>query len=242
MNQQQRAPLEAALEVKFCALDLKRVSIEGTFEGYASLFEREDLGGDVVQQGSFRESLANRGAGGIKMLFQHDPGQPIGVWQRLHEDARGLFARGRLMTEVAKGRELLSLMRAGAVDGLSIGFRALKGNRDKRTGVRRLEKIDLWEISVVTFPMLPGARIASVKSRPFETRLPSEREFERWLTQDAGLSRSQARAVMRKGFDGLSPLRKAGRGSVWEQRLARQIGEAARLLRSNHGKQKDMPC
>jgi uncharacterized protein len=242
MTNQQRAPLEAALEVKFCALDLKRITLEGTFEGYASLFEREDLGGDIVQRGAFRESLAKRGAAGIKMLFQHDPNQPIGVWQHLHEDARGLFARGRLMTEVAKAREVLSLMRAGAVDGLSIGFRAQKGTRDRRNGTRRLEQIDLWEISVVTFPMLPDARVASVKSRPFEGRLPSEREFERWLTRDAGFSRSQARAVMRKGFEGLSSSREAGGGSVWEQRLARQIGEAARLLRSNPGKQEDMQC
>ncbi|HUS97220.1 MAG TPA: HK97 family phage prohead protease [Hyphomicrobiaceae bacterium] len=234
--------LEAALEVKFCALDLKRISLEGTFEGYASLFDREDLGRDVVQRGAFRESLAQRGPRGVKLLFQHDPNQPIGVWEVLREDARGLYARGRLTTEVAKARDVLSLMRSGAVDGLSIGFRALKGVRDRRSGVRRLEKIDLWEISVVTFPMLPDARVASVKSRPFDGRKPSEREFERWLTQDAGFSRSEARAVMRKGFEGLSSLRDAGSGSVWEQHLAKQIGEASRLLRSNPRPERDARC
>jgi hypothetical protein len=91
-------------------------------------------------------------------------------------------------------------MRAGALDGLSIGFRAIKGRRDARTGVRRLEKVDLWEISVVTFPLLPEARVAHVKARPFAHRPPTEREFERWLTQDAGLSRSEARAVIRHGL------------------------------------------
>ncbi len=125
------------------------------------------------------------------MLFQHNPSEPIGVWDQLREDVRGLYARGRLMPEVARAREVLALMRAGALDGLSIGFRAIKGRRDAKTGVRRLEKVDLWEISIVTFPLLPEARVAHVKARPFAHRPPTEREFERWLTQDAGLSRSR---------------------------------------------------
>ena len=102
-------------------------------------------------------------------------------------------------------------MRAGALDGLSIGFHAGKGRRDAATGIRRLEKVDLWEISVVTFPMLPGARVASVKARPFKAAAPTEREFERWLTRDAGLTRMEARAVLRSGFHGLKALRDAGR-------------------------------
>ena len=87
------------------------------------------------------------------------------MWLDLHEDARGLFARGRLMPEVTRAREVLSLMRAGALDGLSIGFRTVQGRTDPATGVRRLDKIDLWEISVVTFPMLPEARVSAVKRR-----------------------------------------------------------------------------
>jgi HK97 family phage prohead protease len=221
----------AADEFKFSNLGLKDVTMEGTFEGYASLFNRQDLGRDVVMPGAFRDSLDARGADGIRMLFQHDPNQPIGTWVKVYEDARGLYVRGRLATEVAKAREVLSLMRAGAIDGLSIGFRAVKGVRDARTGVRRLEKIDLWEISVVTFPMHPEARVASIKSHPFGGRLPTEREFERWLTQDAGFSRSEARAVMRDGLKGLRPLRDAGQTSAWEARLLDQMAEAARLLR-----------
>ena len=154
----------SAPELKFTRLDLKRVEPDGTFEGYASLFDTEDLGHDVIAPGAFRESLARRGAAGIKMLFQHDPAEPIGVWTSLNEDGRGLYARGRLMPEVARAREVLALMRAGALDGLSIGFRAVQGRRDTRTGVRRLLKVDLWEISVVTFPLLPEARVAHVKS------------------------------------------------------------------------------
>ena len=146
---------ERSSEVKFCALDLKQVTLDGEFEGYASLFHREDLGRDIVMPGAFRETLRKRGIGGVKMLFQHDPNQPIGIWQRIYEDARGLFAKGRIMTELAKGREVLSMMRAGAINGLSIGFRTVHGHRDKRSGVRRLKTVDLWEISIVTFPMSP---------------------------------------------------------------------------------------
>ena len=232
--QQQRLD-SSGREVKFCALDLKNVELNGVFEGYASLFNRQDLGGDVVLPGAFRESLRQRGTAGVKMLFQHDPARPIGVWQRLYEDARGLFVRGKLMTEIERGREILSLMRAGAVDGLSIGFRAQEGRRNGRSRIRRLSKIDLWEISVVTFPMLPEARVSSVKSAHASGRTPTEREFERWLTQDAGFTRSEARAVMRQGLKGLDALRDAGRGRSWEQRLAAQIEEAANLLRTETG-------
>ena len=115
------------------------------------------------------------------------------------------------MLDVAKGRGVLALMLAGAIDGLSIGFRTVQGRRDKNTGRRLLQKIDLWEISVVTFPMMPDARISTVdrgaagmrqgKSGPDGL---TEREFERWLTQDAGFTRSQARVVIRSGFKSLT--------------------------------------
>ncbi len=152
-------------EAKFTAIDMKSVADDGAFEGYASLFGRQDLGRDVVMPGAFRDTLAARGSGGVRMLFQHNPAEPIGVWETLAEDSKGLFARGRLMPTVARAREVLSLMRAGAIDGLSIGFRTVKAHRDRARGVRRIEKIDLWEISIVTFPLLPEARIATVKSR-----------------------------------------------------------------------------
>jgi uncharacterized protein len=221
----------AAPELKFTALDLKAVEADGTFSGYASLFNVEDLGRDIVLPGAFRDSLAARGPAGIKMLFQHRPEEPIGVWEQLKEDARGLYAKGRLMLDVARARETLSLMRAGALDGLSIGFRAVVGHRDNKSGVRRLGKVDLWEISVVTFPLLPDARVAHVKARPFAGRLPTEREFERWLTQDAGLSRSQARGVLRHGFKGLIT-QDAHAAPDQERRLIAQIEEATRLLRN----------
>lgn len=217
-----------AHEVKFLSLDLKAVEVDGTFEGYASLFNREDLSRDVVLPGAFAESLAVRGAVGTKMLFQHDANQPIGVWTSLKEDARGLYAHGRLMPEVAKAREVHALMKAGALDGLSIGFRTVKGRRDRMTGVRRLAKVDLWEISVVTFPLQPEARVSSMKGRRAVDT--TERDFERWLTRDAGLTRREARALMSAGFDGLKALRDAGRGSP-EAQLAARMREAASALR-----------
>jgi HK97 family phage prohead protease len=151
-------------EMKFTPLDLKRADPDGTFSGYASLFNTEDMGRDIVLPGTFRDSLAQRGPAGVKLLYQHNPAEPIGVWESLKEDARGLYARGRLMLAVARAREVLALMRAGALDGLSIGFRAVTGKRDPATGIRRLASIDLWEISIVTFPLLPEARVAQVKS------------------------------------------------------------------------------
>lgn len=219
-------------EAVFTALDLKSVADDGAFEGYASLFNREDLGRDIILPGAFAESLARRGPGGIRLLFQHNPAEPIGTWEELREDAKGLFARGRLTLDVARAREVLALMRSGAIDGLSIGFRSVKAHRDRGRGVRRISSLDLWEISIVTFPMLPDARIRSVAQRPFAGRLPSERELERWLTRDAGLTRSGARALLRRGFEGLCGTRDAAAGRSEETRLALRLAGVARLLRS----------
>jgi HK97 family phage prohead protease len=186
-------------ELKFTALDLKRVEPDGTFAGYASLFNREDLGGDLILPGAFRDSLKERGAGGIKMLFQHNPSEPIGVWLELAEDARGLWAKGHLMPEVARAREVHSLMRAGALDGLSIGFRTILGRRDAKTGVRRLIKVDLWEISIVTFPLLPEARVSHVKSRRSRPLIESIAAATRLLrTSRAG---SPSPSCRRRVFD-----------------------------------------
>ncbi len=214
--------------------EMKSVAEDGTFEGYASLFNREDLGHDVIQPGAFHDSLSGRDAKAIKMLFQHNPAEPIGVWDVIREDANGLYVKGRLTLAVAKAREVLALMRAGALDGLSIGFKAVKARRDARSGVRRLEKVDLWEISVVTFPMLPGARVQAVKQRPFAASVPSERDFERWLTRDAGLTRTEARAVLRDGLKGLQALRDAGRGLNGEAALAARLRAATVRLFPAH--------
>lgn len=148
---------------KMLRFDCKSLDASGVFTGYAARFNTADLGRDLIVPGAFAESLAQRGAAGVRMLFQHDPAEPIGVWLELREDTRGLFVRGRLISEIARGREVLSLMRAGAIDGLSIGFQTVEGRTHPKTGIRRLSKIDLWEISVVTFPMHPGARVGAFK-------------------------------------------------------------------------------
>ena len=152
-----------ATEIKRAALMLSQVAPEGTFTGYASVFGVADTGRDVVARGAFRDSLVKRGPSGIKLLWQHDASEPIGHWEQLTEDAHGLKVKGRLNLAVARAREVLALMREGAVDGLSIGFRTERATTDKKTGIRSLAKIDLWEISVVTFPMLPQARVSVVK-------------------------------------------------------------------------------
>lgn len=159
---------QAARERKFAATELTEVEADGTFRGYASVFGEPDLGRDVMLPGAFRLSLAKRGARGIRMLFQHDPAAPIGVWQEIREDARGLLVRGRLTLETARGREVLALMREGAIDGLSIGFKTVRSRSDPRSGLRQILEVDLWEISVVTFPMLPTARVSAVKGAPGE--------------------------------------------------------------------------
>lgn len=143
-----------------------RIEADGTVEGYASLFGEIDAARDMVLRGAFADTLRQRGVQRVPMLFQHDPSEPVGIWLELREDHRGLYARGRLIPEVARARELLSLLRAGAIDGLSIGFRTVKGNIDPRSRVRRLVAVDLWEISIVTFPLLAGARVRAVKHSP----------------------------------------------------------------------------
>ncbi|MBM3552714.1 MAG: HK97 family phage prohead protease [Alphaproteobacteria bacterium] len=152
-----------AREVKRAELPLLQANEAGAFSGYASLFGVVDSGGDMVMAGAFARSLIKRGASGVKMLWQHQAAEPIGLWASIVEDSRGLKVEGRLDLSVARAREALSLMRKGAIDGLSIGFRTRRATTEKSSGVRRLHEIDLWEISVVTFPMLSQARIGAVK-------------------------------------------------------------------------------
>ncbi len=195
------------IEGKAVALDLKAVS-EGVIQGYASLFGEKDQGGDVVMPGAYARSLAALAADNrrVKMLWQHDPAQPIGVWDEVKEDARGLLVKGRILTDVAKGREAAALLAAGAIDGLSIGYRTVNATRGAK-GERLLNELEIWEVSVVTFPMLQSARIDAVKAADL-----SKHDLERMLTRDAGLSRSVARRLMAGGYDAMKATRDAGAG------------------------------
>ncbi|WP_172122757.1 MULTISPECIES: HK97 family phage prohead protease [unclassified Devosia] len=132
---------------------------DGRFSGYASLFGRLDGGGDIVMPGAFARSLKQRRER-IRLLFQHDPTEPVGIWETIGEDSHGLFVAGRLVGGVPRADALRRLIEARALDGLSIGFRTVKATRDRPSGHRRLWQIELFEISIVTFPMLEEARIA----------------------------------------------------------------------------------
>lgn len=177
----------APCETKRAAAPPARASAAGIVEGYASLFGVADTGGDIVMKGAFARSLVQRGAAGVKMLWQHKPAEPIGFWTSIVEDGKGLKVVGRLDLSVARAREALSLLRAGAVDGLSIGFKTRRATTDKISGLRRLQEIDLWEISIVTFPMLTQARIDAVKRAPRRTPDELRATLSRLKAQEAAL-------------------------------------------------------
>ncbi len=159
---------KSGLEVKFCRFEEPQVLADGvTIEGYASLFGKADNGGDVVAEGAYQASLnrlASKG-GTVKMLWQHDPTQPIGVWDEISEDQKGLYVKGRLLPDVEKAREAAALLAAGAIDGLSIGYRTKKAAKNNK-GQRLLHELELWEVSLVTFPMLPEARVGAKGDTP----------------------------------------------------------------------------
>jgi Escherichia/Staphylococcus phage prohead protease len=154
---------EGAPERKFARLGEGLKVTDGTvIEGYASYFGKRDKGGDVVVAGAYGRSLAALAKAGrrVKMLWQHDPAQPIGIWDEVLEDDRGLYVKGRLLPDVARAREAVALIGAGAIDGLSIGYRTVKAQKDGK-GARLLSELELWEVSLVTFPMLEEARIGA---------------------------------------------------------------------------------
>jgi hypothetical protein len=133
------------------------IDADGRFSGYASVFNRPDAGGDIVMPGAFERSLRQR-RGRVRLLFQHDPKEPVGIWESLGEDSHGLFVQGKLVGGVPRADALKRLIESGALDGLSIGFRTVRATREGSS--RKLWQIELFEISIVTFPMMEDARIA----------------------------------------------------------------------------------
>ncbi len=144
-------------------MDALPIDEDGRFAGYASVFGQPDEGGDIVSPGAFRKSLGRRGKHRIRMLFQHDAKEVVGTWDRIVEDGFGLWVEGRLVPEVPRADALRRLIARGAIDGLSIGFRTVKASR--RQDYRLLIEVDLWEISIVAFPMMDRARIAAPIAR-----------------------------------------------------------------------------
>jgi HK97 family phage prohead protease len=160
--------------------EVKSLGDDGTFEGYASTFGNKDQGGDVIMPGAFAKSIRTKGARGVKMLLDHDPRQRAGVFTALEEDQHGLKVAGKLLTEKTIGREAHIDLKAGALDGLSIGGRTTSDAYDGRKRARVIKEFDLYEISLVAFPMNEMARVSSVKSfdvdviRAIETDLRKE--------------------------------------------------------------------
>lgn len=191
------------MEFKHLSLEWKSDD-QGMIEGYGSVFDVVDQGGDIIAPGAFRQSLASGRK--AKMLFQHDPSAVVGVWSTLEEDQKGLRVSGKMLTSVKAGAEAYELVKAGAIDGLSIGFRTIKSM--DRNGKRVIMQAELWEVSLVTFPMNEMARIDAVKAAEL-----SERDLERVLTRDAGLSRTVAQKLMAGGYDAIKAMRDAGDGA-----------------------------
>ncbi|MEX0338370.1 MAG: HK97 family phage prohead protease [Arenibacterium sp.] len=153
--------LEMGLERKFSHFGKAlKITASSEIEGYASLFGESDQGGDIVEPGAYVKSIEELRKSGrsVKMLWQHDPQEPIGVWDEVREDAKGLWVKGRILDTLRRGREAISLIGAGAIDGLSIGYRTKQATRNEK-GQRLLSELELWEVSLVTFPMLPSARV-----------------------------------------------------------------------------------
>lgn len=188
-------------EVRSFALQIKAAGDDGTVEGYGSVFGVRDNYDDVIAKGAFVQSLKDHKAAGTMpaMLWQHDADKPIGVWTEMVEDEKGLRIKGQLAMETVKGKEAHALLKMGALNGLSIGFISKEWAYDRDTEVRTLTAIDLWEVSLVTFPANEKARVTNVKSAD-ELQAPKDAEK---VLRDAGFSKSDATAfvsrVMRMG-------------------------------------------
>lgn len=174
-----------------CAFDVKAINDDGTFEGYGSVFGNVDSYKEIVAKGAFTESLVSLKSQGRMpaLLWQHRSGEPIGVYTEMREDETGLFVRGKLALKTVRGAEAHELLKINALSGLSIGFMTREDSYDKVTGIRTLNKVDLWECSLVTFPANDSARVSAVKN--IES-IESLADAESFLRESGGFSKSEA--------------------------------------------------
>jgi len=179
--------------------EVKELSDSGTISGYGSVFGVKDWYEDIVAPGAFSSSLAQRKP---LMLWQHDTAAPIGVWAVAKEDEKGLYLEGQLALKTQQGLEAYELLKLKALDGLSIGFNTLRYEYDEKTDVRTLLEIDLWEVSPVSFPANEASRVTAVKSTREAGYQIDIRLLEEAL-RDAGLTRTEAKSVLRSGFAAL---------------------------------------
>jgi uncharacterized protein len=204
----------AVLERKEFAFKADAVGEDGTFSGYGSVFGNVDGGRDIVAKGAFAESLKTIKASGdpLPALWQHNSREPIGGFDLLEEDDHGLKVNGFLLKdEVTRAAEAYALMKRRIVKGLSIGYYVLEDSWNEKEGIRTLIKLELVEISIVTFPMNEEATIDSVKSLERTLKagnLPTLPEFEGFLCE-AGFSKTQAKAIAGNGLRKLLDRREA---------------------------------
>jgi HK97 family phage prohead protease len=179
-------------------LEIKQISDTGEFAGYASTSGNVDRGGDIVEVGAFKVSLDQYAQKGKlpKMLWNHDPNKVVGVWMDMQEDEKGLFVKGRMIVDTQLGKETHVLMQQGAIDSMSIGYKTIEADFEgENASVRRLKQLELWEVSLVTFPMNPEAAITAVK------RLDHIGDVERIL-REAGVANKFAKLVALYGYEG----------------------------------------
>ena len=193
-RQTERKDALSERQVRAFVLDLKAANDDGTVEGYGSVFGVRDSYDDVIAAGAFQASLAAHKKAGTMpaMLWQHDADKPIGIWTEMVEDSKGLRIKGQLALETTLGKEAHALLKMGALNGLSIGFMSKQWKYDQEADIRTLTEIDLWEVSLVTFPANGAARVTDVKSVD-DLQAPKDAEQ---LLRDAGWSKSNATAFV----------------------------------------------
>jgi HK97 family phage prohead protease len=176
-------------------IEIQDVSSTGTFCGYGNVYDVVDQGDDIVASGAFAESLKDWAMKGRMpaMLWQHNTKQPIGAYTVMKEDGKGLYVEGALAMKTQLGAESYELMKMKAISGLSIGFKSKQDTFDQKTGIRTIAKGDLYECSLVTFPMNDASRVASVKTIE---QLDDLSSVEMHLREAGGLSRSEAKAII----------------------------------------------
>lgn len=201
------------------AFNIKSFEETGAFAGYASVFNVTDSQNDMVMPGAFARTLLEGAP--AKLLWQHQPEEPIGVLKTLKEDAIGLYIEGEILLSLTRGREAYALLKSGAINGLSIGYRTKEYAYDPESGIRYLTEVELFEVSLVTFPANELAGVTSLKSGT-----PTIRDLEHIL-RDAGFSRKDAKAVAARGFAALHDPRDAA-----SEELIAALENAASILQS----------
>lgn len=213
-------------------LDIKQLDDSGQFQGYASVFGTQDSDGDVIMPGAFQKTLSRHNENGTmpKMLWQHDFREIVGQFTEMSEDQNGLLVTGNLITDVQRGREAYALMKANALDAMSVGFNIVdSGPSESRSMGRVIQEADLWEVSLVTWGANPDAKITNVKARD------SIRDFEGFL-RDAGFSRKEAKAVAADGFNALESQRDAADDEADDDSLKKAIESLTETIKeASHG-------